>query len=259
MPHVYLAVGHGHRPDGTYDPGAVTGSITEHEMNDIVAAGVLYVLKLAGVSVVHEVNDQHDPNFSGSWRNANALNAAVALSIHHDWFKGETKVWPLYTSSEGRRWADLVVREAGYAKIPTRTPTERNDLSFLNNTRMPALLVESGRVEPYDRASLVRRGVAIAEGTIEYLRSLGHNIVFPKTTKKDVKKVAKQTQIDEQSAYGREIEESRAFVRFFGISNGRDGDKPLLRRDAWIMLKRVLSGVYKKLQEYEDRLKSLEK
>src|SRR6266545_5804098 len=75
MPEVFLGVGHGVKPDGTFDPGAQAPGRNEYELNWKVVAATAGALDRSGVSFFNEeaAGKGHDPNFVGSARKANDL------------------------------------------------------------------------------------------------------------------------------------------------------------------------------------------
>lgn len=158
---VYLAVGHGRRPNGTNDPGATAGSLTEQNQGDpIVRAAAAALREVPGVEVKHQVKG--DPNFLGYTAEANAWGADLAVSVHHDWQgapRGAFGFW--FPGSElGKSAADKLLNAVDEAGFPLRPSwhKEHDRLHFLRRTTMPAVLWECDRVgkvrdhEGYGRA-----------------------------------------------------------------------------------------------------------
>jgi hypothetical protein len=54
MPDVFLGVGHGVKPNGTFDPGAQAPDRNEYEMNFQVVAAVAAALHRCGVSFFND-------------------------------------------------------------------------------------------------------------------------------------------------------------------------------------------------------------
>lgn len=169
---VYLAVGHGIKPDGRYDPGArsVDGEWTEQSAGDIVVAEAQRLLEQAGVVVVSEAYSD-DPAFEGSIRTVNTGNYNLAVTIHHDWNKapsGGFGFW--HPGSLGKAAADAILGAYKRAGLPTRDSWHKaRQLAFTSRTRCPAVLWECGRVGEYDEQGLRVVGRAVAEGIAAYL------------------------------------------------------------------------------------------
>lgn len=165
MPTVYLAVGHGRRDDGVFDPGTSTpdGRTEQSEGAPIVAAAA-EALRDAGIDVVAQ--QEGDPNFPGYTREANEVGADLAVTVHHDWTgapRGCFGHW-FPGSSQGKALADAI-RDALDEDLdwPCRHDWHRGrNLHFLRNTAMPAVLWECDRIgEVTDHAAY---GRAIAAG-----------------------------------------------------------------------------------------------
>jgi N-acetylmuramoyl-L-alanine amidase/Putative peptidoglycan binding domain len=149
---VYVSVGHGVRPNGTFDPGAVAPSgETEYDGNRNLAARVAALLRTAGLTVVCEADDPAgtDPDYIGTTDLVNAGGYDMALDCHRDWSGGSTaEVWPLVhpAGAASNAYAAAMVAHAQALGLSVAGPSPRSDLYFLNATACPAVLVESGRV-----------------------------------------------------------------------------------------------------------------
>ena len=146
---VYIAVGHGRKPDGTNDPGATSATATEQNQGDpIVRAAAAALRKVPGVEVKHQTKG--DPNFLGYTREANDWGADVAVSVHHDWSgapRGAFGLW--FPGSElGESLANELLDAVDAAGFPLRRNAHaaRGNLHFLRRTTMPAVLWECDRV-----------------------------------------------------------------------------------------------------------------
>ena len=166
---VFLAVGHGRRPNGTMDPGATLGGATEQNQGAPIVAAAAQRLRDFGVTV--KAQKAGDPNFVGYTKEANDWGAGLAVSVHHDWSgapRGAFGFWHP-NSRQGKRLADAMYRSVEAAGFPMRPSWHKphSQLHFLNNTRMPAVLWECDRVgsvtdhEAYGRA--------LADGILGYL------------------------------------------------------------------------------------------
>lgn len=168
MTKVYLAVGHGEKPDGRHDPGATGGGWTEQTAGDVIVAEAARRLRDAGVTVHSEAN-RDDPAFEGTVKNANAWGADLVVSVHHDWSGAPDGAFGHWVSDEGKRLADSIRQSVRKAKFPLRDDwhRERGDLYLLNQTQAPAVLYEVGRIgqpELDSEAGLRRMGRAVADG-----------------------------------------------------------------------------------------------
>jgi N-acetylmuramoyl-L-alanine amidase len=166
---VYLAVGHGRRPNGTYDPGATAGKATEQNQGDPIVQAAAKRLRDLGVTV--RAQRAGDANFVGYTREANEWGADLAVSVHHDWSgapRGAFGFW-YPGSAQGKRLADAIYKAVEAAGFPMRPSWHKSHsrLYFLNNTRMPAVLWECDRVgQVTDHA---KYGRALADGIARYL------------------------------------------------------------------------------------------
>jgi len=169
MAAIYVSTGHGVRPNGTFDPGAVhtaTGAL-EYDGNRELARVVTDALRAAGHQVTSEADAAYktDADYQGSVDAVNAGSYALALDLHQDWEQGSSALcWPLVHPSGGEstRIADQILASCAAAGLSTKGPTPRSDLWWLNGTNCPAVLIEAGRVgTPRPVAEL---GGAIASG-----------------------------------------------------------------------------------------------
>jgi hypothetical protein len=153
MSSLFISVGHGVRPNGTFDPGAVhtqTG-ITEYDGNRDLARVVTDVLRAAGHTVTSEADAAYktDADYQGSVDAVNAGAYHLALDLHQDWEQGSSALsWPLIHPSGGEslRIANIVNDHVAAKGMTTKGPTPRSDLWWLNGTECAAILIEAGRV-----------------------------------------------------------------------------------------------------------------
>lgn len=171
---VYLAVGHGVRPDGRFDPGAVglDGRYEHYEATE-VAAECVNALERSGVAVKHEVTGSggpEDPNYSGSIKAINAGIYKCAVEIHFDWNKAPEGGFGHWYYA-GRPIADAVLKRWREAGLPVRDSwhKQRTDLAFLKYTKPPAMLWECGRIQDFPAEVNRQMGETIAAGICDYL------------------------------------------------------------------------------------------
>ncbi|HEV2256726.1 MAG TPA: N-acetylmuramoyl-L-alanine amidase [Streptosporangiaceae bacterium] len=159
MPQVFLGVGHGITPQGTFDQGAQAPDRNEYEMNFQVVAAAAVALDRCGVSFFNEeaAGKGHDPDFVGSAHKANDLNVQLAIEVHHNasppphaGFGCEMVIHPQTSDSNmqlGRRIAALLHSELGLNVRHGDGLAPRDDLGFLNITNMPAMIPEISFVD----------------------------------------------------------------------------------------------------------------
>lgn len=193
MADVYIAEGHGRRPDGTFDPGAVDGVHSEQRDSKPVAAACTQVLRNAGLAVVSESDMADDPNFYGTTANANAAGVKCVVSFHYDWNQAPPGAFAIATSDDGRQlgWKiEAKVAEAGF--VIRDYPDDRDNLYLLNNTLMPAVIFECGRIghedidETHEQEAM---GKAAAFGILDWLQ-------IPQPLEEDVMTPAQEAKLN---------------------------------------------------------------
>ena len=183
-PKVYIADGHGLRPDGTIDPGATAGSETEQNSVSVVRAAMVDYLRPYPVSLMDERTT--DPNYQGSPERANDWGADYFIAIHRDWVKGLQGIFGFWVSDSGMALADdlyAACKRAGLRMEPT-WHQYRDNLRVLNATAMPATLFEIGRVGGTDFDDQGEReavGRALAEGLLNHLGIPVNSTIKPAT------------------------------------------------------------------------------
>jgi hypothetical protein len=153
MARLYISVGHGVRPNGTFDPGAVhtqTGAL-EYDGNRDLARHVTDILRGHGHQVISEADATYktDTDYEGSVDAVNAGDYRLAVDFHQDWEQGSQALsWPLVHpyGTESHRVADQINLSVAAAGLSTAGPTNRSDLWWLNGTECAAILIEAGRV-----------------------------------------------------------------------------------------------------------------
>lgn len=158
----FVGVGHGRRPDGTYDPGAVYGDLTEHVLAHAVVDGIATGLTRSGLAIFAEqdAGAGHDPNWSGSAATANHLRTRRALEVHfnasatHRASGAEAFHWP--GNAHGASLAGALAGACAHLLgIPDRGPKDGSHLGFLRHTNMTAVLLEVAFIDhPGDGAAV---------------------------------------------------------------------------------------------------------
>lgn len=158
MTQLYLAVGHGITTTGAFDQGAQAPGRNEYELNWQVVAAAAVALNRCGVSFINEeaAGKGHDPDFVGSANNANNAHVQLAIEVHHnasashEGFGCEMCVSSQTTEDNrqlGRRIAALLHQELGLNVRGQQGLSIRDDLGFLNGTKMPAMIPEISFVD----------------------------------------------------------------------------------------------------------------
>lgn len=189
MTQLYVGIGHGLMPDGTFDPGAVHEGLQEHHLARLTVEAMTAALERSGF---HDFYAEHsgdappfDPDYRGSVIKANAMHAAYVVEIH--WNAGgggsghgtETLYYP--GSAKGEQWASRVQAQLNAAVgIANRGIKPRPDLWLLRGTNGVGLIPEVAFVDG-DNAWIHRHpevchnaGEALARAT---LAQLGHHYV----------------------------------------------------------------------------------
>jgi hypothetical protein len=158
MPQVYLGVGHGITPQGTFDQGAQAKGRNEYELNWIVVTAAAAALNRCGVSFFNEeaAGKGHDPDFVGSANKANQLNVQLAIEVHHNaaashaGFGCEMLIHPDTSEKNrklGRRIAALLHQQLGLNVRHGDGLLSDGSLGFLRMTNMPAMIPEISFVD----------------------------------------------------------------------------------------------------------------
>jgi hypothetical protein len=155
MPKVFVAPGHGRKPSGVFDPGAVghagAKQFVEHHLNTKVANALAATLRRCNVEVVLEDGGgNHDPNFIGSTKAANDSGADYAIEVHHNAAggSGAEVIVNDQASAANRRLAKaMAAKMAGALGIRNRGVIARDREHFNRETRMPSCIPECAFVD----------------------------------------------------------------------------------------------------------------
>jgi N-acetylmuramoyl-L-alanine amidase len=164
MPKVFVAPGHGLKPDPDhpgktiFDPGAVghagTKRFVEHDLNTEIANALAAALQRCGVEVVLEQGGgNHDPNFLGSTKAANASGADYAIEIHHNATEAHTGHGSEVVINDRASAANRQLAKAMAAAMASALGTRNRDVvardreHFNRETRMPACIPECAFVD----------------------------------------------------------------------------------------------------------------
>jgi hypothetical protein len=176
---VFLAVGHGRRPDGTLDNGASAGGANEQNQGAPIVQAAAAVLRAAGVQVwAQRAGDGNFPIYTAE---ANRLRVDLAVSVHHDWVGAPRGAFGHWAGGAGttteraarevvsKRAADAMYRAVQAAGFPMRPSwhKKRTDLHFTTRTTVPAVLWECDRIGMV--TDHTRYGRALATGILDFL------------------------------------------------------------------------------------------
>ena len=168
----------GHAPNGNPDPGACGFGLRECDVAKSVADLVADYLKMAGVEVVGNLqNDSLYDIVSAS----NRTDADVFISIHCNASNGVaqgTEVWHYYGSGEGEKLSQCMQNQIVDALETVDRGTKGakpgvNGLYVLSNTDAVAVLIELAFIDNESDAALLREqkddfARAIARGVTDY-------------------------------------------------------------------------------------------
>lgn len=173
MSHGYLAIGHGRRPAGTFDPGATSGATWEHTLAYVVAVVATASLRRAGVAVVSEADEpfRTDPNWQGAL--ARARSAGWALEVHFDWSGAPRGTFCLYDQAAGEHLARSITDAFRWVGAPVRPNDRRPELGWLRGLSIPSTIVEVGPVGVRQMHELAMAGELISAGVCNWLEASG--------------------------------------------------------------------------------------
>lgn len=199
---IYLDAGH-----GGSDPGAVANGLREKDITLSVARKVRDKLVAENYQVIMRRDDDSytdlvgDPSkgISGIATNANSSNADIFVSIHVNSFgngnaRGIETYWYEYSSAyppainaqyhnnptrlaNSSRLANSIQRHLISSTNAYNRGVNRNTFAVLRETRMPAVLIETGFIDNVNESNQLRNDAyqnklaqGIVEGIIEYFK-----------------------------------------------------------------------------------------
>ena len=178
--HVVLDAGHGGR-----DRGASANGLFESEVNLAVVLELRreFIIRGATVTLTREnENSLANPLARNQKRSDMArrrqiieqANPNLVLSIHMNTYARDTRVRGLQTffqrgNEVSRAFAVAIQNQINQTTFPMFRHPKMGDYYVLNETNVPAVLIECGFLTNPDEARLL--------GTIEYQRFLAHHIV----------------------------------------------------------------------------------
>ena len=145
---VALMCGHGKQVSGAWDSGCSYAGYTEAGlMLPITKAAVKY-LRSKGVTVISDADNNNNKNMIADVAWANKQKCDIYVSVHCDYSKAPSGVMPLYVSTKGKKLATALntVIKSG-VPMKSRGICRRTDLYELNQTDMPACILETGAIK----------------------------------------------------------------------------------------------------------------
>lgn len=169
---IMVNCGHGKSTDGSWDPGCTYNGYNEAAlMLPITKAAVKY-LRASGFTVYSDADTNNNKNMIADVNWSNTIKDLKAyISLHCDWYKADSGVYPLYVSSGGKKLATALnsAIKSGMS-MPSRGLGKRTDLWELNGTNAIACILETGAIKA-DLQKLKKAdkyGKCIAKGVCNY-------------------------------------------------------------------------------------------
>ena len=169
---VALMCGHGKSADGHWDSGCAYAGYTEAGLMLPITRVAVKYLRDNGITVISDADTDNNKNMIVDVAWANREKADIYVSIHCDYSKAPSGVYPLYVSAEGKKLAEAL-NGAIKLGMPMRSrgTAKRTDLWELNGTDMPACILETGAIKA-DLDILKtfdKYGKCVAKGIMAYL------------------------------------------------------------------------------------------
>lgn len=170
---VALMCGHGTQTNGVWDPGTTYAGYSEAALMLPITKAAVKELRARGVTVITDSDAGNKKNMILSVAESNKNGCNVYISVHCDWYKAGSGVYPLYVSTEGKKLATAL--NAAISKgmgMKSRGICKRTDLYELNATDAYACVLETGSIKAdlkILRDDYTKYGKCIAEGICNYL------------------------------------------------------------------------------------------
>lgn len=145
---------------GGSKPGAVKNGVKESVVNLSIAKKTKVLLEQYGYKVIMTRTDDSNVELSERCKIANDAGADIFVSIHNNSVDSPsaegTEVLFFPTSTGGKKLAKLIQEElVASIGLKDRGIVERSDLYVLNNTDMPAVIVEGAFISNPEEAKLL--------------------------------------------------------------------------------------------------------
>ena len=169
---IMVNCGHGRSSDGSWDPGCAWGKYTEADLMLPITKAAVAQLRAKDVTVLSDADTCNDKNMVADVAWANREGVELYVSIHCDYSGAPIGAMPLYVSEQGKKLAEALNRSiTSGMDMASRGVQKRTDLYELNDTDMPACVLETGSIR-LDLSFLKqpeKYGKCIAEGICSYL------------------------------------------------------------------------------------------
>ena len=143
-----IMVGHGKSLDGSWDCGCAYKNYTEAGLMLEIVKEAVKLLRKSGVKVITDADDANNRNMKASVTWANNRKAKLYMSVHCDYKDASAGVMPLYTTGNGKKFADAVGKKvAKLLDMKYKGAVKRTDLYELNATNMPSCIFETGSIK----------------------------------------------------------------------------------------------------------------
>lgn len=170
---VALMCGHGKQTNGKWDAGCAYAGYTEAALMLPITYSAVKCLRSYGVTVISDADTGNNKNMIADVAWANKEKVDIYISVHCDYSKAPSGVYPLYVSSNGKKLA-TALNNAVKSGMPMRSRgvCRRTDLYELNCTDAPACILETGAIKAdlkLLKGSYEKYGKLIAKGVMDYL------------------------------------------------------------------------------------------
>lgn len=178
MPNILIGAGHGKRPDGTFDNGAVNphDGTREHDLNVSVATAcynrLKYLFPKDTIGFDEAIfGSAHEPNWQGliKYLHESPTKWSLAVEIHHDSYNAAKAGFAILPRgnflSRTSKLADCITLEYGKRGLPTKKSySDVRGLGFLRSARTPTIIWECNVTAQANSDIITARGYAIADG-----------------------------------------------------------------------------------------------
>ena len=236
---------------GGKDPGATNGNVYEKNINLQIGLKLKDKLEATGLYEVYmtRTNDVYEDPYTKA-QEANKFGADYFISIHCNSAAMSSangvETLAYLGSTSSTNLAKAVQTELVAAtQLRDRGVKFNNNLTVLNSTSMPAILVETAFINnPKEVINLQSTdfqnsvAAAIVKGLNVYLG------VTPVTQSKPVVTAPKEevkVEIKEEANHKSDFEEARLSMMALGISDGTNPKDPVTREQVWAMLNRLIN------------------
>lgn len=167
-----LMVGHGRMTNGAWDSGCVYGDYTEAGLMFKIVKVAVKWLRKSGVKVITDADDANNRNMTASVAWANMKGAKRYIAAHCNYSLGQSGVFSIYTSEEGKCMSDVVcgviAKDMKLKRLKDSKDPQKYEVKYTN---MPAIILESAAIKK-DLKKLKdykKFGKVLAKGICKYI------------------------------------------------------------------------------------------